>query len=218
MRKLVESIQIITRFAREIGNRTKLIVDFNFPNQKSEEIIEEKLTLLNSLMYMTLIDSVSFLDEYQNILGVKTEKNYKERIIITKAINKPLISRITEWKDLRDLRNNLLAHNLRKGKNGIFIFSIEGLDFNAPRTLNDIFLLSNLIQFATETINSEFEKEIETFESNTAKDLKKNNRILSKDDVSKITADLLNKANMIKKKYNRNYSFTINKIIDWNKV
>ena len=217
MRKLVESIQIITRFAREIGNRSKLIVDFNFPKQNADNINGENLTLLNSLLYMTLIDSVSFLDEYQQVFGVKTEKNYIDRIIITKAINKPLISRITDWKYLRNLRNILLAHNLRKGKNGEFIFNIQNLDFNAPRTINDLFLLSNLIQFSTETINSEFEKEIKNFGLKTTPELIVNSRILSKDDVSKITVDLLIKANIEKKRYNRNYDFTI-KTIDWNRV
>jgi hypothetical protein len=218
MNKLVESIQIMTRFAREMGYRNQLLVDFEFPTKDSKKIIDKELTLFNSLFYMTVIDSVSFLDEYQQVFGVKTEKKYKDRIIITKAINKPLISKICEWKDLRDFRNNLLAHNLRKGKNGDYIFSIENLDYNAPRNLYDLFLLTNLIQFSTHTINSEFENEIKEFASKTTKDIKPNNRILTKDDVSKITIELLNKANMEKVRNNRNYVFRINSIIDWDKV
>lgn len=218
MNKLVESIQIMTRFAREMGYRNQLLVDFGFPTKDSEKIIDKELTLFNSLFYLTVIDSVSFLDEYQQVFGVKTEKKYKDRIIITKAINKPLISKICEWKDLRDFRNNLLAHNLRKGKNGDYIFSIENLDYNAPRNLNDLFLLTNLIQFSTDTIYSEFENEIKEFASKTTKNIKPNNRILSKDDVSKITIELLKKANMEKIRNNRDYAFRINGIIDWNKV
>jgi hypothetical protein len=218
MNKLVESIQIMTRFAREMGYRNQLLVDFEFPTKKSEKIIDKELTLFNSLFYMTVIDSVSFLDEYQQVFGVKTENKYKDRIIITKAINKSLISKICEWKDLRDFRNNLLAHNLRKGKNGDYIFSIENLDYNAPRNLNDLFLLTNLIQFSTDTINSEFENEIKEFASKTTRDIKPNNRILSKDDVSKITIELLKKANREKIRNNRDYVFRINSIIDWNKV
>jgi hypothetical protein len=218
MNKLVESIQIMTRFAREMGYRNQLLVDFEFPTKDFEKIIDKELTLFNSLFYMTVIDSVSFLDEYQQVFGVKTEKKYKDRIIITKAINKPLISRICEWKDLRDFRNNLLAHNLRKGKNGDYIFSIENLDYNAPRNLNDLFLLTNLIQFSADTIYSEFENEIKEFASMTTKELKPNDRILTKDDVSKITTELLKKANMEKILNNRDYAFRINSIIDWNKV
>jgi hypothetical protein len=218
MNKLVESLQIMTRFAREMGYRNQLLIDFEFPTRDSDKMIDKDLTLLNSLFYMTVIDSVSFLDEYQQVYGVKTEKKYKDRIIITKAINKPLISKICEWKDLRDFRNNLLAHNLRKGKNGDYVFSIENLDYNAPRNLNDLFLLTNLVQFSTDTIYSEFENEIKEFSSKTTKDIKPNDRILSKDDVSKITIELLKKANMEKIRNNRDYSFRINSTIDWNKV
>jgi hypothetical protein len=218
MNKLAESIQIMTRFAREMGYRNQLLVDFEFPTKDSSKIIDKDLTLLNSLFYMTIIDSVSFLDEYQQVYGVKTETKYKDRIIITKAINKPLISKICEWKDLRDFRNNLLAHNLRKGKNGDFVFSIENLDYNAPRNLNDLFLLTNLIQFSTDTIYSEFENEIKEYASKSTKEIKPNYRILTKDDVSKITTELLNKANLEKTRNKRDYAFRINSIIDWNKV
>jgi hypothetical protein len=218
MNKLVESLQIMIRFAREMGYRNQLLVDFEFPTKDSEKIIDKELTLFNSLFYMTVIDSVSFLDEYQQVFGVKTEKKYKERIIITKAINKPLISKISEWKDLREFRNNLLAHNLRKGKNGDYIFSIENIDYNAPRNLNDLFLLTNLIQFSADTIYSEFENEIKEFASEITKEIKKNDRILSKEDVSKITIELLNKANKEKIRNNRKYDFRVNTFIDWNKI
>ncbi|NMC60932.1 MAG: hypothetical protein GYA51_16355 [Candidatus Methanofastidiosa archaeon] len=218
MNKLVESIQIMTRFAREMGYRNQLLVDFEFPTKDSNKIIDKDLTLFNSLFYMTIIDSVSFLDEYQQVYGVKTESKYKDRIIITKAINKPLISKICEWKDLRDFRNNLLAHNLRKGKNGDFIFSIENVDYNAPRNLNDLFLLTNLIQFSADTIYSEFEDEIKEFALETTKEIKKNDRFLSKEDVSRITIELLNKANNEKIRNNRKYDFRVNKLIDWNKI
>ena len=208
----------MTRFAREMGYRNQLLVDFEFPTKDSEKIIDKELTLFNSLFYMTVIDSVSFIDEYQQVFGVKTEKKYKDRIIVTKAINKPLISKICEWKDLRDFRNNLLAHNLRIGKNGDYVFSIENLDYNAPRNLNDLFLLTNLIQFSTDTFYSEFENEVHEFASKTTKNIKPNNRIISKDDVSKITIELLNKANIEKLRYNRNYVFKFNKTLDWNKI
>jgi hypothetical protein len=218
MNKLTESIQIMTRFAREMGYRNQLLVDFEFPTKDSEKFIDKELTLFNSLFYMTVIDSVSFLDEYQQVFGVKTEKKYKDRIIITKAINKPLISKISEWKDLREFRNNLLAHNLRKGKNGDYVFSIENLDYNAPRNLNDLFLLTNLIQLSTDTIYSEFENEIKEHASKSTKEIKPNDRILTKDDVSKITTELINKANLEKTRNNRDYAFRIYSIVDWSKV
>lgn len=218
MVRLIESVQILTKFARDIGNRNSLIVDFDFPTRNLEEIKDKNLTLLNSLFYMSIIESVSFLDEYQQVFGIKTEKNFKDRIIVVKAINKPLISRIGEWKDLRELRNNLLAHNMRKGKNGDFVFSIKNLDYNAPRNLNDLFLLSNLIMFSAETVYSEFKSEIDTIDSTTFQELKPSEKLLSQEDVSRITFELLGKANKEKTRLNRSYSFTINELIDWNKI
>jgi hypothetical protein len=208
----------MTKFARDIGNRNSLIVDFGFPLMNSEEIKDKNLTLLNSLFYMTVIDAVSFLDEYQQVFGVKTEKYYKDRIIIVKAINKPFISKISEWKDLKEFRNQLLAHNLRKGKNGDFVFSIENIDYNAPRDIYDLFLLSNLILFSTETLNSEFENEIKKIDSAMYCDIKPKEKFFSKDDVSRITVELMNEANKEKICYSRNYNFTINKPLEWDKI
>ena len=218
MNKLIESIHIMNKFAREIGYRISLIVEFNFPKQSQEKITDKNLALLNSLFYMSVIDSISFLDEYQQVFGQKTERKFKERIIDIKAINKPFISKINEWKNLRDLRNHLLAHNLRVGKNGKFIFNIKGLNYNAPRNFNDLFLLHNLISFATQTFNQEFEKELESYGLLTGEEIKESATNLTKEDVSKITMELILKANKIKQEKNRHYEFSINGLIDWNKI
>ena len=217
MKNLVESIQILTRFAKEIGNRTGLIVDFGFPTIKIESPCKN-LTLLNSLFYMAVIDSVSYIDEYEQVFGIKTEGEYRSRILDVKAINKPLISKIKEWNDLKNLRNQLLAHNLRQGKNGDFILGIDNLNYNAPRTLNDLFLLSNLIQFSTVTIDSEFRDEMKMMGKSTVKDIKLADKQLSKDDVSKITCDLLKKAEQEIIRLKKNYHFTDFGMIDWNKI
>lgn len=217
MKNLVESIQILTRFATEIGNRAALIVEFDFPTGKID-LKDKNLTLLNSLFYLAIIDSVSYIHEYDQVFGIKTEIEFKNRIHDVKTINKPLISKIRQWKNLNDLRNQLLAHNLRQGKNGDFIFGLENLDYNAPRTLNDLFLLSNLIQFSTETINSEFKTELHNVRDSNLKDVKVTDKQLSKDDVSKITISLLHEADAEKIKLKREYSFSIGGVLDWEKL
>lgn len=216
--KIVESINILTKFARDIAHRAELIIDFEFTKSNISKLSNKKLTLLNSLFYMTIIDSVSFLDEYDQYFGVKTEEKFKERIIIVKSINKPLISKIREWKNLKDMRNELLAHNLRIGKNGEFIFGKNTPNYNAPRTIYDLFLLSNLVQFSTETINSEFDSELKTTQSNQDNKVKYQTNILTKQDVSSITVDLLLKAKELKKKYDRKYEFHIPDKNNWNRI
>jgi hypothetical protein len=167
---------------------------------------------------MSVIDSISFLDEYQEVFGPKTEKLYKERIVIVKAINKPFISKINEWKNLRDLRNHLLAHNMRIGKNGEFLFRVKGLKYDAPRNLNDLFLLHNLISFVAQTINSEFDDEQKSIDQFKTEKIEENKNVLTKDDVSKITIGLIQESNKIKQDRNRNYNFSLNGLIDWNQI
>ncbi len=205
---LVESIQIMTRFTREIEHRCALIVDFNFHKTDFADIDPKHLTLLNSLFYMALIDSYSFLAEYEQIFGVKTENEFSKRIIDVKTINKPLTNKIKEWKDLGDLRNQLLAHNLRK----------ENLDYNAPRSLNDLFLLSNLTQFITQTFHLEFSNEINSVNNSNIKDNLTASKFLTKEEVSTITVELLNKAIGEMKRLNKNYSFSTGGTIDWGKL
>jgi len=216
MQHLVESIQILSRFATEIGNRTSLILDFGFAKTGFNPSNKKNLTLLNSLFYMTIIDSVSYLDEYDNIFGITTENEFKERVIIVKRINKPLISKIKEWKHLRALRNYLMAHNLRIGEKGDFIFGGQDINFNAPRTINDSFLLSNLIQFSTLTLNSEFEYERNLMKDKIVKTILQPVNQISNEEISKITLDLLQEADKIKVIYNREYKFNVSGIADWN--
>jgi hypothetical protein len=206
----------MTRFSKEIGYRCNLIVDFKF-HKGFSDMNPKNLTLLNSLFYMAVIDSYSYLAEYDQVFGHKTENEFNERIIDVKTINKSLINKIKEWKDLGNYRNQLLAHNLRQGKNGDFIFGLEAVNYNAPRTINDLFLLSNLVQFATQTIRLEFSDELSSWSPNDLKDNLSTSRILTKEDVSKITTDVLNKAIGEMNRLNKKYNFSIGEII-WDKL
>lgn len=218
MRYLIESIQIMNRFATENTNRSLLIIDFGFPKTGFNPNNEKVLTLLNSLFYMTVIDSYSFLQEYEEYFGNKTEIEFKKRIIDVKTINKPFLSKIKEWRQIGDLRNQLLAHNLRKGKNGQFIFSFENIDYSAPRTINDILLLSNLIGFMTQTINLEFSHEIKNQKKVNIKGNVMTSKQMTKDEVSKITVDLIIQATQEITKLHKKYSFDIKMFADWEKV
>jgi len=208
----------MTRFAREIGHRSALIVDFNFHKTGFSNTDPKHLTLLNSLFYMAVIDSYSYLAEYEQVFGVKTENEFNKRIIDVKTINKPLTNKIKEWKDLGNFRNQLLAHNLREGKNGQFIFGLDNLDYNAPKTITDLFLLSNLIQLITQTFHLEFRTEVKGSTTDNLKENLTTGKLLTKEEVSTITVDLLNKATSEMRRLNKNYNFSINGSIDWDKL
>jgi hypothetical protein len=216
MERIVESIRILSKLSKDIEFRMQWIVDFKYNKKSLETFSDKELNLFNSLFYMSLIDGVSYLDEYQEVFGKKTETIFNDRCIVAKAINKPFIRKINQWKDYRNLRNHLLAHNFRVGKNGNYIFN-EVIDYNAPRNFNDLLLLSNLIQLSTQTVISEFELELNSH-VDKVKRIKNNSLLLTKEDVSKLTLELIKESIKIKVIRNRNYTFKQNTDIDWNNL
>jgi hypothetical protein len=216
MERIVESIRILSKLSKDIEFRMQWIVDFKYNKKSLETFSDKELNLFNSLFYRSLIDGVSYLDEYQEVFGKKTETIFNDRCIVAKAINKPFIRKINQWKDYRNLRNHLLAHNFRVGKNGNYIFN-EVIDYNAPRNFNDLLLLSNLIQLSTQTVISEFELELNSL-VDKVKRIKNNSLLLTKEDVSKLTLELIKESIKIKVISNRNYTFKQNTDIDWNNL
>jgi hypothetical protein len=216
MERIVESIRILSKLSKDIEFRMQWIVDFKYNKKSLETFSDKELNLFNSLFYMSLIDGVSYLDEYQEVFGKKTETIFNDRCIVAKAINKPFIRKINQWKDYRNLRNHLLAHNFRVGKNGNYIFN-EVIDYNAPQNFNDLLLLSNLIQLSTQTVISEFELELNSH-VDKVKRIKNNSLLLTKEDISKLTLELIKESIKIKVIRNRNYTFRQNTDIDWNNL
>lgn len=216
MERIVESIRILSKLSKDIEFRMQWIVDFKYNKKSLETFSDKELNLFNSLFYMSLIDGVSYLDEYQEVFGKKTETIFNDRCIVAKAINNPFIRKINQWKDYRNLRNHLLAHNFRVGKNGNYIFN-EIIDYNAPRNFNDLLLLSNLIQLSTQTVISEFELELNSH-VDKVKRIKNNSLLLTKEDVSELTLELIKESIKIKVIRNRNYTFKQNTDIDWNNL
>ncbi len=194
MNKLNESFEILSILAIEINNRSKLIVDLGYSGE-ARSFQPQELTLLTSFIRLNIIDSVSFLDEYDNHFGVQTEKEYKNRIIETKQINKPFYDYIRSWKDLGLMRNQMLAHNLRVGDSGGFIYSIENLSYNSPRTLNDIFLLTNILMLMMHTIETLFEEEF--LAKKIVRSIDKSQKNLTMDEVGDTTLKLINAAESI---------------------
>ena len=216
MERIVESIRILSKLSKDIEFRMQWIVDFKYNKKSLETFSDKELNLFNSLFYMSLIDGVSYLDEYQEVFGKKTETIFNDRCIVAKAINNPFIRKINQWKDYKNLRNHLFAHNFRVGKNGNYIFN-EIIDYNAPRNFNDLLLLSNLIQLSTQTVISEFELELNSH-VDKVKRIKNNSLLLTKEDVSELTLELIKESIKIKVIRNRNYTFKQNTDIDWNNL
>lgn len=106
--------------------------------------------------YMKII-SCSFLDEYNGELVPSKHSLYADRIRRLKKITKPVINRINQWKDLKEYRNILLAHNLRAKGKSLYSTDTGQLHFNIPHTNDEHVLLCELLIILTTILSQEFQ-------------------------------------------------------------
>jgi hypothetical protein len=96
-------------------------------------------TIHEALVYQILLKACAFLDEWNNIFGVHTEIGDRDKIISVKRAAKPAHRCISEWKNMRDFRNEAIAHNHRN-KEGKNIY-LNYLRYHSPQTNSEIYLL-----------------------------------------------------------------------------
>lgn len=164
MENLIDTLLIFNKLSIEIGYKTLAMVKAEVFDPKKINQLGTDMAVLNSLMEMIIIESCSFVDEYEQHFGVTTEEKYKNQIVEIKQICKPIINKIKGWKDLRLIRNSFLAHNLRT-KDRKMIFRNE-ISYNAPRNVYEVELLNHLIQIIFKIIYIEFREELEFAKTN----------------------------------------------------
>ena len=100
-----------------------------------------------------LILLILYLDEYDNFFGVKTEVEFADRILMIKKIAKPTTNMVRKWKDIGSLRNDIIAHTWRKGKQ----FTLSNLGtYNAPKNFQDLLYLQTYLEINQAVIDAEF--------------------------------------------------------------
>ncbi|MBP7557335.1 MAG: hypothetical protein KA821_13755 [Chitinophagaceae bacterium] len=118
----------------------------------------------NSLWVSTnsiiIIHTISFLDEYNNFIKSE-DRDLDATIKAIKKTVKPAIKQINEWKDLRDFRNNVLAHNLRNEKMAVSIFNRGLGSYDIPQTGADFAVLVNCVSMIKKTFQSAFSVKLE---------------------------------------------------------
>jgi len=76
---------------------------------------------------------------------------------------KPAVRKIKSWKGLKNLRNNIIAHNRRI--NGLSIFeSTDVIHYNVPSSDEEYILLADLIFLIAENIEPIFPEIIQTID------------------------------------------------------
>ncbi|TXG39587.1 hypothetical protein [Seonamhaeicola maritimus] len=107
--------------------------------------------LFSIISSQIIITSCSYLDEWE-YFGKLIKEEQEPRIITLRKITKPVIDRINEWKDMRQFRNNMLAHNhrIKKENNSLAIFNTSR-KLNCPYSFYDYKLLIGCI-FITKNV------------------------------------------------------------------
>jgi hypothetical protein len=116
-------------------------------------------TIHEALNYQILLKTCAFLDEWNKYFGVKTEKKDAQRIVNAKTIAKPATRQISEWKQLRDFRNEAIAHNHRDKTGKNIYLSAKGYHF--PDTQEEIYLMVYCVKKMMDVVSFFFQKEMQ---------------------------------------------------------
>ena len=156
--KLYESLYIFLRYKQDINFLMEIIIDFNYHNRNTDEFTFKEKTHYLALCNTIILNVCSYLDEYNKHFFAKSEIEFHARIQTVKKIVKPALKKINEWKDLREYRNHMIAHNFRIDGN-IFSFNILG-QHKAPRTYQDFVSLRKHLMMVHAIIEAEFHDEM----------------------------------------------------------
>ncbi len=148
--KLYEALFILYKCNLTINRLWSLI---ETSQEDIDEIKDHALLFTNYIK----MESVSFLEEFNEGFYFKIENDYKQRMNEVRLITAPIIKRIKKWKDLEKFRNNIIAHPWRnKGK---FVVPDQHL-YNVPRNWFEIGVLVNLVNYVWSVIKVEFQNEL----------------------------------------------------------
>jgi hypothetical protein len=202
MKCISDSLLIFNALSLNIGNRMVSVLKGDCYNQKNINVYSKDLVVLNSLLYMNIIDFCSYLDEYNNYFCKFPEEEINLKIKEIKTICKPFIKEINKWSDLRNFRNSFIAHNMRNKLNKV-VFR-EQLNLNIPRGIFEMEMASRCFCSITHIILTEFNLDDYNKEELNPIVSKKNN--YTKEDCREKFNFLKEQTNILLKQHNRNYS------------
>lgn len=81
MENLIDTLLIFNKLSIEIGFKTVAMVKAEVFDAKKINKLGTDISVLNSLMDMIIIESCSFIDEYEQHFGVTTEEKFKNQIL-----------------------------------------------------------------------------------------------------------------------------------------
>jgi hypothetical protein len=139
------------------GKEEILNSEFNPENNSFHNLMTD--TIHEALNYQILLKACAFLDEWNETFGIKTETKDFEKIIAVKKIARPAIKQISSWKQLKDFRNEVIAHNHRENKSGRNIYVISK-GYHSPDTDSEIYLMVFCIKKAMDVVSVFYKSEM----------------------------------------------------------
>lgn len=171
--QIQSSIHILFHLATKIKwiSETELITSMNFDYLQHIKYIDPSF----EINYPTSVSGIckdyliifccSFLDEFEKVFTISQFPIHTDRILKLKKITLPAYKQIKKWKDLKKIRNNIIAHNHRIQKKSIFDHT-EKVKYNIPTTNEEYTLLADLIFLIAEKIYFVFPEMIEKLDLN----------------------------------------------------
>jgi hypothetical protein len=146
--KFIESIYHIAHFGNLARNLKETYLDIESKISESERNIVRL-----SFQWQAMVMTISLMDEFNKFLFAFRSDNgeIQKRINQFKHITQPMISEINSWSDLRNFRNNVLAHNFRIDKEGyksVLLHNRIG-SYNIPKFRIDFIILLKYIAAIT---------------------------------------------------------------------
>ena len=153
-------------------------------------VVESKNKFARNHILMTnyiVMESVSFLDEFDQNFYHRCEEEYKSKVLLIRKTTAPIFKRIKQWKDLKDFRNNIIAHPWRDKNKRFVVPDIN--KYKVPRNWFQHIVLVNLIGYIYNIIREVFKKEFplmfKYMESLVPKEKEKTNyKMLTEDHVA----------------------------------
>lgn len=142
-----------------------------YSNNLEEEVLDRKRTnialkhetidfaIIEALWFQIIIKACSFLDEWDNFLGVLNEDKYKARLKLIKQVVSPARRAFKHWKEIRKFRNEITAHNFRDKKHVVTIDKIS--EYNCPQSVEELYYLVSFLSRMIHVLTSNFPSEIQ---------------------------------------------------------
>lgn len=164
--KTKESVRIILNLYVSIEQNLDALIfyeDFlaedvlNSPDipPRKEHSIDE--AIMESLWFQIIMKSCGFLEEWDKFLGVQTDKESNDKLLVLKKIVAPARREISKWKGLQKFRNEIIAHNLRDSNKQYSLDKIR--EYDCPNTSVELFYLVAFLNVMTMVLTTNYPEE-----------------------------------------------------------